>query len=154
MSALTVLDLKKSFNGIQAINGLSFQVPEGEIFGILGPNGAGKTTTIRILVDIFKPDSGEVSVLGMDPGHSKPLIGYMPEERGLYPNLEVLEAPAYLGQLEGLSRREAESRALLAGASRPCRVGRQASQRPQPRDATKTSIHCNHHPCATHDHLG
>jgi ABC-2 type transport system ATP-binding protein len=111
MLAISVHAMQKRFDGIQAVDELSFDVPVGEIFGMLGPNGAGKTTTIRILVDIFKPDSGEVSVLGMPPGKSQPLIGYMPEERGLYRNLKVIEAPVYLGQLKGMTRRDAEVRA-------------------------------------------
>ena len=102
----------KEFNGLRAVDSLSFTVERGEIFGLLGPNGAGKTTTIRMLLDIFKPDAGEIKVLGgtVDT-HTKSRIGYLPEERGLYPRLRVAQCLTYLARLKGIGRREAKSRA-------------------------------------------
>ena len=92
------------YGDVRAVNGLSFEVYEGELFGLLGPNGAGKTTSIRIIMDIFKPDAGEVQVLGRPPGAAREQIGYLPEERGLYPDLRVMEALVYLAELKGVGR--------------------------------------------------
>jgi len=110
--AIETRDLVKEFNGLRAVDSLSFTVERGEIFGLLGPNGAGKTTTIRMLLDIFKPDAGEIKVLGgtVDT-HTKSRIGYLPEERGLYPRLRVVQCLTYLARLKGIGRREAKSRA-------------------------------------------
>ena len=114
--AIYVEQLRKSYSTVTAVDGLSFEVPRGEIFGLLGPNGAGKTTTIRMLMDIIKPDSGTVRVLGEAPGLSRRRVGYLPEERGLYRTLRVTECLVYLGQLKGMSRTAARARAaqLLA----------------------------------------
>jgi ABC-2 type transport system ATP-binding protein len=109
MNALEIRGLKKQFDGVRAVDNLTFEVGEGEIFGMLGPNGAGKTTTIRIIVDIFKQDEGTVSVLGQPPGRSQSRIGYMPEERGLYRNLSVGGMTRYLAELKGMPRAEAEN---------------------------------------------
>jgi ABC-2 type transport system ATP-binding protein len=110
MDSLQVKELRKYFNDVKAVDGISFDVHEGEIFGLLGPNGAGKTTTIRSIVDIFKPDSGSISVLGKPPGEAHSRIGYMPEERGLYRNHKVGEIPVYFAQLKGISVQEARRR--------------------------------------------
>jgi ABC-2 type transport system ATP-binding protein len=112
---VTVLSLErvgKSFSGVEAVRGVSFTVEEGELFGVLGPNGAGKTTAIRMILDILRPDSGEIAVLGgpMDEA-KKDRIGYLPEERGLYGNLKVLDCLVYLATLKGLSKKEARKRA-------------------------------------------
>lgn len=109
--ALEVRKLTKRYNEVLAVNELSFEVHEGEIFGLLGPNGSGKTTTIRTIMDIFRPDSGEVSVLGEPPGVSRACIGYMPEERGLYDNLKVMEVLVYLARLKGVDGPSARLRA-------------------------------------------
>jgi ABC-2 type transport system ATP-binding protein len=109
--ALFVEHLRKTYANVVAVDDLSFQVERGEIFGLLGPNGAGKTTTIRILMDIFKPDSGEVRVLGRPPGAARRQVGYLPEERGLYRTLKVLDCLTYLGQLKGMERAAALRRA-------------------------------------------
>jgi ABC-2 type transport system ATP-binding protein len=111
MDALKVDNLQKYFNDVKAVDGISFEVREGEIFGLLGPNGAGKTTTIRTIVDIFKPDSGSITVLGKQPGEAHSRIGYMPEERGMYRNQKVGEIPVYFAQLKGVPIQEARSRA-------------------------------------------
>ncbi|MDE3089223.1 MAG: ATP-binding cassette domain-containing protein, partial [Chloroflexota bacterium] len=103
--------LRKAFDGIVAVDHLSFQVNRGEIFGLLGPNGAGKTTTIRILMDIIKADAGSARVLGKLPGAARERIGYLPEERGLYRGLRVDETLVYLAQLKGMPRAAARQRA-------------------------------------------
>jgi ABC-2 type transport system ATP-binding protein len=108
---LLVRDLVKSYDGFRAVDGLSFEVHQGEIFGLLGPNGSGKTTTIRTIMDIFKPDSGTIEVLGKAPGLARTSIGYLPEERGLYRDLKVLDVLVYLAELKGTPRAEARRRA-------------------------------------------
>ncbi len=114
--ALHVANLHKSYATVHAVNGVSFEVERGEIFGLLGPNGAGKTTTIRIIMDILKPDAGEVRVLNTTPEKARARVGYLPEERGLYPNQRVLDVLVYLAELKGRPRRWARQRAeeLLA----------------------------------------
>jgi len=98
----------KSFGTTQAVVDVSFAVERGEILGLLGPNGAGKTTTIRMLLDIFRPDRGTVSILGGPMSEEKKnRIGYMPEERGLYQDLPLERCLVYLGTLKGLSVAEA-----------------------------------------------
>jgi ABC-2 type transport system ATP-binding protein len=109
---LEVNNVVKRYNGFTAVDELSFEVHEGEIFGLLGPNGAGKTTAIRAIMDIFKPDEGTVRVLGKPPGAAREQIGYLPEERGLYRDHEVINVLVYLSQLKGTPRRVALQRAL------------------------------------------
>lgn len=109
---LEVHNLVKRYNGFTAVDALSFEVYEGEIFGLLGPNGAGKTTTIRTIMDIFRPDEGTVQVLGQPPGMARERIGYLPEERGLYRDLKVLEVLVYLAALKGTPRSVARLQAL------------------------------------------
>ncbi len=111
-AVIQIRNLVKRYDTVVAVNGLSFEVERGEIFGLLGPNGAGKTTTIRIVMDILKPDEGEVEVLGGLPVHAKARVGYLPEERGLYRNLKVLETLVYLAQLKGKPGSEARKRAM------------------------------------------
>jgi ABC-2 type transport system ATP-binding protein len=113
MVVLSFANLKKSYGNTEALRGVSFDVPAGEIFGLLGPNGAGKSTLIRILMDIIRPDSGEVRVFG-EPRKRQHLdrLGYLPEERGLYTKLSVTDVMTYFGALKGLSRHEAKKRAL------------------------------------------
>jgi ABC-2 type transport system ATP-binding protein len=111
---VSVQNIRKTFGNNVAVADVSFEILPGEIFGLLGPNGAGKTTTIRMILDIFKPDAGTIEVLGGPLTQArKDYIGYMPEERGLYPYMRVLDCLIYLGSLKGLSRREARRRAEL-----------------------------------------
>lgn len=111
MNRVEVSHIAKSFGNVQAVRDVSFEVEKGEIFGLLGPNGAGKTTTIRVMLDIFKPDSGTVSVLGGAMSEDKKdLIGYMPEERGLYQDITLERCLVYLATLKGLSAGEASKR--------------------------------------------
>lgn len=109
---LEVHNLVKRYNGFTAVDALSFEVYEGEIFGLLGPNGAGKTTAIRTIMDILRPDEGTVQVLGGPPGAARERIGYLPEERGLYRDLKVLEVLVYLAALKGTPRSVARLQAL------------------------------------------
>jgi len=111
MNAIEVLGVSKSFGDTKAVDDLSFEVSRGEIFGLLGPNGAGKTTTIRLILDIFKADSGAIAVLGgeMTP-EAKDRIGYMPEERGLYQDVQLERCLIYLARLKGVPASEAKTR--------------------------------------------
>jgi ABC-2 type transport system ATP-binding protein len=112
MPAVEVNHIVKSFADKVAVNDLSFSVAQGEIFGLIGPNGAGKTTTIRMMMDIIKPDSGEVNILGEKLSEaSKNKLGYLPEERGLYRKLSVLDSMIYLASLKGMDRHSAEEKA-------------------------------------------
>jgi len=111
MIVLSFLDIVKSYGSTMALRGVSFDVHAGEIFGLLGPNGAGKSTLIRILMDIIRPDSGEVRVFGeVRRRHHLDRLGYLPEERGLYKKLTVIDVMTYFGALKGLSRQEAKRR--------------------------------------------
>ena len=104
----------KRFGDITAVDDLSFEVPPGTIYGFLGPNGAGKTTTIRMIMSIFYPDEGSITVLGSPrPEEVKDRLGYLPEERGLYKKMKVAEIIAYFGRLKGLHAAEARRRARL-----------------------------------------
>src|SRR3954471_7144086 len=110
--ALVVRGLVKRFGNHLAVDDISFEVPRGVVYGILGPNGAGKSTTLRMINDIFAPDAGEVVVLdGLRPGPAAAQhIGYLPEERGLYPRMKVADMIAFIGELRGLARAEARRR--------------------------------------------
>ncbi len=109
---IQVQGLVKRYGDVVAVDHLSFEVEQGEIFGLLGPNGAGKTTTIRVVMDILQPDEGTVQVLGQPPGQANARVGYLPEERGLYRNLKVLDNLVYLAELKGVSRSSARERAM------------------------------------------
>ena len=101
--AIEAKGLFKSFDGKSAVSGVDIAVPEGSIYGILGPNGAGKTTTLRMLLGIIEPDEGKRSLLGNDsPLEMARSVGYLPEERGLYPAMKAREAIAFMGALRGL----------------------------------------------------
>jgi len=101
-AVISVNDLRKSYGSVHAVDGISFEVRRGEVFGLLGPNGAGKTTTIEILEGLNKPDGGSASVLGMDPTHEgnrlKELIGVQLQTAALYPNLTVTELIGLFGR--------------------------------------------------------
>ncbi len=111
MKSVEISHIAKSFGAVQAVKDVSFTVERGEIFGLLGPNGAGKTTTIRIMLDLFKADHGEVSILGGPmTEEKKELIGYMPEERGLYQDIPLERCLTYLATLKGVPILEAKDR--------------------------------------------
>src|ERR1041385_6061569 len=104
----------KRYAGHTAVQDLSLDVPRGSIYGLLGPNGAGKTSTIRMILGIVRPDQGSILVLG-DPGGGWAVnerIGYLPEERGLYKKMKVLDHLLFLGQAKGMSRASAKKEAL------------------------------------------
>jgi ABC-2 type transport system ATP-binding protein len=112
MPAVEVNHVNKSFGGKPVVDDLSFTVGQGEIFGLIGPNGAGKTTTIRIMMDIIKPDSGTVTILGEKLDETtKAKIGFLPEERGLYKKLSVRDTIRYLASLKGMDKRAIEEKA-------------------------------------------
>lgn len=109
--AIEARGLVKRFDGFTAVDGVDLFVPQGEIYGILGPNGAGKTTTLRMLQGIIDPDSGTRRILGADRPHDVAhRIGYLPEERGLYPTMKTYEAIAFMGALRGLPLAEGRRR--------------------------------------------
>lgn len=105
---LEVKNLTKSFGEKEVLHGISFDVEGGKALGLLGRNGAGKTTTIRIIMDVFHANSGEIFLDGKKFNPKEHLIGYLPEERGLYPKKKVSEQLVYLGRLRGLSKAEAK----------------------------------------------
>jgi len=108
---VTISHVSKSFGPVKAVKDVSFEVYPGEIFGLLGPNGAGKTTTIRVMLDIFRPDGGEVTLFGNGMTEAaKHRIGYLPEERGLYKDLKLEPTLIYLATLKGLDEATARQR--------------------------------------------
>lgn len=116
--AIEARGLVKRFDNTLAVDGVDISVPEGAIYGVLGPNGAGKTTTLRMLLGIIDPDEGERRVLGAsNPQHVARRIGYLPEERGLYPSMKSYEAIAFMGALRGVPLKQGREKAreLLEG---------------------------------------
>jgi ABC-2 type transport system ATP-binding protein len=112
--AIAVSKVTKRFGDVEAVKDVSFEVESGEIFGLIGPNGAGKTTVIRMLMEIIKPDSGDIRMLGKPLQEStKNRIGYLPEERGLYKKLTVADTLFYLASLKGTSGSATRERATL-----------------------------------------
>ena len=108
MSVLTVDAVTKRFADVCAVDDLSFAVQPGEIYGFLGGNGAGKTTTLRMVLDIIRPTSGVISVLGGPPDRENAAsIGFLPEERGLYSNMKAIDAIVYFGRLKGMQTSDA-----------------------------------------------
>ncbi len=115
-SFLVANDLHKSFEHHKAVNGISFSIEKGEIFGLLGPNGAGKTTTIRILSTVLEPDSGSVTIGGHSTHDNadavRSLIGLCPQELALYEELSAMENLIFFGRMAGMSGREAKAQAV------------------------------------------
>jgi ABC-2 type transport system ATP-binding protein len=110
--AITAAGLVKRFGDRRVVDGVDLQVPRGAIYGVLGPNGAGKTTTLRMLLGIIEPDGGTRSMLGAaHPRDASDRVGYLPEERGLYPAMKAKEAIAFMGALRGLEWRTGRARA-------------------------------------------
>lgn len=112
---LVATDLRKRFDGIQAVDGVSFSIRSQEVFGLLGPNGAGKTTVIRMLSTLLEPDSGEVTVGGFsaagDGDRVRELIGLCPQELALYPELSATDNLVFFGRMAGLGGRQAKESA-------------------------------------------
>ena len=110
MSLLRLDRVLKRYEEVTAVDHVSFEVPEGVIFGLLGPNGAGKTSIIRMITTITRPDEGEIYVAGRAVGRDTiGRVGYMPEERGLYKKMSVGDHLLYLAQLKGLSAKQARA---------------------------------------------
>lgn len=113
MDILLVENVTKQFGDKYAVKDVSFQVPKGVVYGIIGPNGAGKTTTIRMIMNIYVPDSGSIRLFGQEMSDAlKYKIGYLPEERGLYPKMKVLDMMTFLGELHGMKKSNAREKAL------------------------------------------
>lgn len=111
MNAVTLENVCKSFGRVHAVDNLSVQVPAGSVYGFLGPNGAGKTTTLRMIMNIIRPDSGRIEILGDGQIEQvKDRIGYMPEERGLYRKMTARKVLAYFGAIKGLNEKEIADR--------------------------------------------
>ena len=113
--ALELRDVTKRYVGHLAVDRLSLAVPTGTIYGILGPNGAGKSTTLRMVMNIIARDSGEISVLGADPSTDRSVlrrVGYLPEERGLYKKMTVLDIIIFFGQLRGMRESAAREQGI------------------------------------------
>jgi ABC-2 type transport system ATP-binding protein len=112
MHVLEVKNLVKTFDGLRAVDNVSFAVPEGSVFGLIGRNGAGKTTTIRMMMNIYLPDSGEVLLQGVKAGQDfKDKVGYLPEERGLYKKMKVIETIQFFAELKGKTGKAVEKKA-------------------------------------------
>ena len=113
-SVLKLHDVCKRYGDFTAVDNISLSIPKGSVYGFLGPNGAGKTTTIRMILDIIRPDTGQIEVLGSRSAMSvRHRIGYLPEEKGLYKKMKVWAIIAYFGTLQGLSRKQARNKACL-----------------------------------------
>ncbi|MFC5407207.1 ABC transporter ATP-binding protein [Cohnella soli] len=109
MNALSVNRIVKNYGDKTAVNGLSFEVSPGEIYGLLGANGAGKTTTMRMVLGLILPDSGSISYAGKSYSKEQlSMLGYLPEERGMYPKIKVADQIIYLAQLRGMSKKDAD----------------------------------------------
>ena len=112
MDAISLENVSKSYESVNAVSGVNLNVRPGAILGLLGPNGAGKTTTIRMVMNILVPDEGSIRVFGKPVSdETRESIGYLPEERGLYPHMQVLNVIVFLAALRGLSEAEATVRA-------------------------------------------
>ena len=113
---LVATDLQKSFNDHKAVDGISFAIEKGEIFGLLGPNGAGKTTTIRMLSTVLEPDYGDVTIGGhsvrRNADEVRRLVGVCPQELALYEELSALDNLVFFGRMSGLDGREAKAQAM------------------------------------------
>ncbi len=105
---LKLTNIKKSFEEKEILHGISFSVESGKALGLLGRNGAGKTTTIRIIMDVFRANEGEITLDGSKFVPKSSQIGYLPEERGLYPKKTVTEQMVYLALLRGKNKKEAQ----------------------------------------------
>jgi ABC-2 type transport system ATP-binding protein len=111
MNALMVESISKKFGDFYAVRNLTFNIPESSIYGLLGPNGAGKTTTIRMVMNIIIPDEGRIQVLNRKMDEKmKERIGYLPEDRGLYPKMKVGELLLFLAELKGMAKLEAQEK--------------------------------------------
>ena len=111
MQTIELSNVRKSYDQFVAVNNLSFSIPQGGVFGLLGPNGAGKTSTIRMMIGITVPDSGQITLFGK-PFERKSLnkVGYLPEERGLYKKMKIIDQLVFLGELHGMTAGDAQTK--------------------------------------------
>jgi ABC-2 type transport system ATP-binding protein len=113
MYALDVSHLSKSFGTVKAVDDASFSVPEGSIFGLIGRNGAGKTTIIRMMMNIYLPDAGEIKLRGASVGQNfRNVSGYLPEERGLYQKMKVMDLLLFFAEIKGKTGKDVQKEAL------------------------------------------
>ena len=109
MTALEVKNFSKSFGDIKAVDDISFDIPENSIFGLLGRNGAGKTTIIRMMMNIYMPDSGGIKLRGENLDSSfRGNVGYLPEERGLYKKMKVIDTLLFFAEIKGKTGKNIE----------------------------------------------
>lgn len=112
-SVLSLTNVSKRYGDFTAVNRINLNIPKGSVYGFLGPNGAGKTTTIRMILDIIRPDEGEIEVLGCKSAMQvRNRIGYLPEEKGLYKKMKVWSIISYFATLKGMHRKDAKQRAF------------------------------------------
>jgi ABC-2 type transport system ATP-binding protein len=112
MDAVVLENVTKRFDTLTAVSDLSLRVTQGSIFGLLGPNGAGKTTTLRMILGVLIPDEGAIQLMGQPlSDRTQDQIGYLPEERGLYPRMQVRKLLIFLAALKGVAEDEADRRA-------------------------------------------
>ena len=113
---LAARDVYKSFNEHRAVNGVTFDINKGEIFGLMGPTAPGKTTTIRILSTVLEPDKGDVIIGGFSVRHqaasARRLIGVCPQDLALYEDLSAIDNLIFFGHMEGLSTKDAKAQAM------------------------------------------
>jgi len=111
--AVDVREVWKRYGDTDVVIDLSFDVHPGEVLGFLGPNGSGKTTTMRMILDIVRPNQGHIEVFGDPPGvEHQTRVGYLPEDRGLYRDVKIIDTLTYFGALRGMSRKEAHAKAM------------------------------------------
>ena len=112
-TAVDVREVWKRYGDTDVVIDLSFDVRPGEVLGFLGPNGSGKTTTMRMILDIVRPAKGHIEVFGEPPGvEHQARVGYLPEDRGLYRDVKIIDTLTYFGSLRGMSRKEAHDKAM------------------------------------------
>jgi ABC-2 type transport system ATP-binding protein len=112
-SVLSLTNVSKRYGEFTAVNRINLSIPKGSVYGFLGPNGAGKTTTIRMILDIIRPDEGQIEVLGCTSAMQvRNRIGYLPEEKGLYKKMKVWAIISYFATLKGMHRKDAKLRAF------------------------------------------
>lgn len=110
---LTLTNVSKRYGDFTAVDQINLSIPQGSVYGFLGPNGAGKTTTIRMILDIIRPDEGEIQVLGRPSAMQvRERIGYLPEEKGLYKKMKVWSIISYFATLKGMNRHDAKRKAF------------------------------------------
>ena len=129
--AVEAVSLTKQFGQIRALDGVSFNISPGEIYGLIGPNGAGKTTTLRIICTLIKPTTGTINIFGQDatqhPEKTRQIISYLPEESGAYPNLTGLEYLQFMAKLQGIQ--ETDLKTTVSEAVEICGLGERLNDR-------------------------